>query len=78
MVAPWSDGNQDDVRVRGIDPDTVVVVAARRAAQRAERLAAVDRLPRHDARGVDDVGILGIDLDLREIVAARHHARDRR
>ena len=68
-------GDQDDVAVRGVDPDRVVVVAARRALDRPERAAAVGRAVRRRVRRVDDVRVRGIDADVGEVVAASPDAR---
>jgi len=65
---------EDDVGIVRIDPEAVVVVAARRAPQRAEGLAAVRGLPRHDVRHVHDIGVLRIDLHLVEIAVATPQA----
>ena len=63
---------RDDHRVRvvGRDPRLMVVVAARRPAQRHPRLAAVLGSRHRDVRHVDDVGVLRIDDDVLEIPAA--------
>ena len=68
-------GDQDDVVVRRVDPDRVVVVAARRALDRGERVAAVDRTIRRGVRRVDDVGVGRVDAHVAEVVAAPPHAR---
>ena len=67
-------GDEHDARVGGVDPDRVVVVAARRAFDRGERAAAVHRAIRRRVRGVDDVGVLRVDANVREVVAAAPHA----
>ena len=67
--------DQDDVAVRRVDPDGVVVVAARRAFDRRERVAAVDRAVRGRVRRVDDVRVRRIDADVGEVVAASPDAR---
>ena len=61
---------KNDLRVVGIDPDALVVVAAGRAADGAPRQAAVHRAPHDRRRGVDDLRIFGIDGDRRQIAAA--------
>src|SRR5205823_1937375 len=58
-----------------IDPDAVIVVAARRTAEGGERAASVRGLPGYDARRIDDVRIHRIDLDLGEVVGALGDAR---
>src|SRR6185312_5232068 len=62
-------GNKQDVRVIGIDPDAVIVVASRRALKGIPGCPAVRRFPYHDIRGVNDVLIFGVGLDLGKIVA---------
>ena len=58
-------GREDHhLRPLGVDPDPLVVVPARRAAEAGERLPAVRRLPRHDRRDEHDVGILRVDSHL--------------
>src|SRR6185295_4354626 len=57
------------LRVVRIDPQEVVVVAARRAAEEGEGLAAVGRAPQRLARHVDHIGILGIHLHHGEVRA---------
>ena len=66
-----------DVRIGGVDPKLMIVVAARRAAHRprAERFPAVLRSLNPDVRDVHDVGILRIDGDLLEVPTAAPHAR---
>ena len=60
-TAPWSEARIImSGRVR-VDPDPLVVVAARRAAEAGERPAAVGGLPRHDRRHEDDVGVRRMD-----------------
>ncbi len=68
-------GDQHHVRVVRVDPDRVVVVAARRTLPRRERPPAVTRLVRGRVRRVDDVGVLRVDADVGEVVAAAPHAR---
>src|SRR5262249_35081536 len=68
-------GQQDDLRVVGVDPDGVIVVAAGGALDEGERLAAVGRAVEGDVGDVDDVGVFGIDLDLGEVAAAAPQAR---
>ena len=68
-------GDEDDARVPGIDPDTMVVIATGRAAEGGERLAAVAGLPRDDVGDVDDVRVAGIDLDLVEVAVAAPQPR---
>ena len=75
------DDEQHDVRVVRIPPDVLVVVAAGRALERHERLAAVGRLVADDVGDDQRVGVLGMHVrhDLvdaagrarRSVVAAR-------
>ena len=60
-------GEQDDLGVAWIDPESMIVVAPGSAAQRRERRSAVGGLPGDDVRDVHDVGVLGIDLHLIEV-----------
>ncbi len=62
-------------RILGVDPDLVIVIAARRAAHNRNRLAAILRLIQRDVRHVDDIGMIGIDRDAHEIPAAAGDAR---
>ena len=62
--------DQDDVGIVGVDPDALVIVAARSAAEAGPGLAAVGGFPRDGAGDVDGVGILGIDGGDGEIAAA--------
>ena len=71
-------GDDHGVRVLRIDPDPMVVVAAGCTAQCAERLAAVHRLPRHDARRIHDIRIRRIHLHLGKVRLPRGDARVRR
>ena len=75
IVATLIGGDEDDLRVRRVDPDRVVVVAAGRAFDRRERLSAVGRAIRGRVGRVDDVGIGRIDADVGEVVAASPDAR---
>ena len=68
-------GEQDDVRVVRVDPDVLVVVAARRAAQAGPGLAAVLRAHGDDGGAVDDVRVLRVDGHHRQIAAADPHQR---
>src|SRR5205823_9550785 len=61
---------RDDVRRVRIDPGTLVVVAAWRAAKRHPRPAAVGRFPGDGARHDDDVFVLRADSGYRQISAA--------
>src|ERR1700720_2883377 len=54
-------GQQDDPWILGIDPDGVIIVAARRAFDRGERLPSVGRAIRRRIRDIDDVPVLRID-----------------
>src|SRR5207302_7684399 len=58
---------QDDRGVVRIDAQAMVVVPAGGAAERGERVPAVQRLPRHHVGDVHDVGVGGVDLDLVEV-----------
>jgi hypothetical protein len=62
---------EHDVRVLGIDPERVIVVAAGRAFERGPRLAAVRRFIRRNRGGIYDVFVARIDVNLREVAAAR-------
>ena len=53
-----------------IDPNVVIVVAARRALDRDERLAAVGRAIRRRVRQIDGLRIARIDRERNEVVAA--------
>src|SRR5262249_16103889 len=57
-------GEQDDVRVVGVDPNAVVVVAAGRPLDGGERLAAVGRAVGRGVGDVDDVLVLRVRLDV--------------
>src|SRR5216117_2906668 len=63
-------GEEDDVGLGRIDPEPMVVVPARGAAKRGERLPPIAGLPSHDVRHVDDVGIGRIDLHFVEVAVA--------
>ena len=54
----------------GIDPDLVIIVAARRAAHDRNCLPAIFRAVQSDIRHVDDIGVLRIDGDAAEIPGA--------
>ena len=62
--------DEKNVRIVGIDPRLLVVVAARCAAHRGPRLSAVFRSPKHRRRAVHDVLVLRIDRERRQIAAA--------
>ena len=66
---------QHDVGIPGVDPDTVIVVASRCAAQRAERPAAIGRLPRDNTAREDDVGVRGMDPHLGDVRLAHRDSR---
>ena len=68
---------RDDVRIVRVDPAALIVVASRRAADAAPRLAAVDRSPRHDAGHEDGVGIFRVDERNRQIASADAARRTR-
>ena len=57
-------------RIGRIDPELVIVVAARRALERLERLTGVGRLVQRRVARVDDVGVAGVDGDSGEVPAA--------
>ena len=61
---------RDDPRIARVDPDRVIVVAARRPFDRDERLAAVGRAVRRRVREVDGLRIARIDRERDEVVAA--------
>jgi hypothetical protein len=61
---------EDDVAVRGVDPDVLVVVAARGALEGPEGLAAVGRFPRDGRDDEDRVGVGRVDGDARQVAAA--------
>src|SRR5580704_12915618 len=67
---PLVEREQDDVGVLGIDPDRVIVVAARRALDGGEALAGVVGAIGGCVGDVDDVFILGIDAHAGEVRAA--------
>ncbi len=69
--------DEQDVRVVGIDPDLLIVVAAGRAAHGRPREAAVLGAPEHGRAAVDDVLVLRIDGDGRQIAAADAPERTR-
>ena len=77
-------GKHHALRVVGIDPELVVIVAPRRALDRRPALAPVGRPVERRVRDVDDVGVLRIDGDLAEVPAASpdavvaRHQRPRR
>src|SRR5438067_5513432 len=58
------------LRLFRIDPQLVIVVAARRAFPGGERCSTVDGLVRGSIRNVNDVGIFWIDAEFAEIPAA--------
>src|SRR5205085_4046193 len=67
--------HQDDLRLVGVDPDGVIVVAAGRSADADPSAAAVDRAVEARVRHVNDIGVLRIDFDLCEVAAAASEAR---
>ena len=61
---------QNCFRIIRIDPDILIIVAARSAANTRPGLPAVRGFPRHGAGHVDDIGILGIDARHWQVAAA--------
>ena len=61
---------RDDARIVRVDPQVLVVVAARSASQRQPGAAAVAGLHGDDAGAVDDIRIAGIDAHHGQIAAA--------
>src|SRR5438132_10197930 len=68
---------EDDVRVFGVDPDVLVVVASWSSAKRGPSFSTVGRAHRDDAGAIHDVGIVWIDSRNRQISAADQHDRAR-
>ena len=68
-------GEENNLRVVGIDPDVLVIVAAGRAAPAFPGLATVGRLPANHTRRINDVRIFRIDPHHRQIAAADPRAR---
>src|SRR6185437_5491059 len=66
---------RDDLRVFRIDPDAVVVVAARRALDRLEGLAGVQRAIERRVGDVDLVGVVRRHRDLGKVLPAAVDAR---
>src|SRR5439155_490233 len=66
---------QDDVGVIRIDPQVLVIVAARCSADALPRLSAIAGLHGHNTGAIYHVWILGIDFDHREVAAADLHRR---
>ena len=64
-----------DRRAVGVDPDALIVVAPRSAAQGGERLPAVGGLPGDDGRDVDDVRVLRVHANLGRVARARDDPR---
>ena len=75
--APWSLTSRMMSGILRIDPDVLVVVAARRAAKPHPRLPAIARAHGHDARAVHHVGILRVDSRHRQVAAADLQRRPR-
>ena len=81
LAAVYRDGRalvarvEDDVAVRGVDPEILIVVAARGALEGLERAPAVGRFP--GDRGHDEyrVRIRGVDRDPRQVAAADPRGR---
>src|SRR4029077_5932473 len=63
-------GEQDDVRIVGIDPDGVIVVAAWRALDGSEALAGICGAVGGGVGDVDDVFVLRVRAHAGEIAAA--------
>src|SRR5205809_1530068 len=70
-------GEQDDVGIVRVDPQTVVVVAPRRTPECGEGPAAVAGLPGYDVRYIQDVGVLRVHLHLVEVAVAAPEPRIR-
>src|SRR5882757_10217744 len=68
------DGQRDDVWVIGIDPDGVVIVAARCAFNGGEVLAGVIGLVGRSVGNIDDILVLWIDAHHCKVVASSPHA----
>ena len=68
---------EDDVRIIWVDPDVLIIVAARRTAPAIPRLATVCRFPTDDAGRVNDLRIFWIKAHDRQIAAADAEARAR-
>ena len=64
------DGRDHPPRIRRVDPETMVIVAARRPLERSERRAPVDRPVDRRVADVNDVGVLRIDGHAAEIPSA--------
>ena len=61
---------QNNVAVVGVDPEILVIVAARRSAKSGPRFAAVGRTHRDGTGHVNQVGILGINFRNGKVAAA--------
>ncbi len=68
---------QNDLGVIRIDPEILIIVAARRAAEASPRLGSICRFPCHRAGDIDHVGILRINARNREIAATDASRRPR-
>src|ERR1051325_8284731 len=61
-------GDDHSFRIVGINPELVIIIAARRAFDRRPSLPSVSRAIDGGIHYVDDVGVLRIDIDLLEIL----------
>jgi hypothetical protein len=66
---PLVAGQKKDLRMVGIDPDRVVIVAAGSTFDRGESLATVRGTVHRGIGNIDNILILGIDLYLGKVVA---------
>src|SRR5262249_18356099 len=62
-------GQKDGLRVIGIDPDVLIIIAAGGAAETRPRFSAVGGFPGYGADHVNDIGVLGIECGDGEIAA---------
>src|SRR5258705_12704751 len=70
-------GQNDDVRVVRINPNVLIIVAARCAAKRRPGLASVGRLPGDNACRIDNVRVLSVDAEHCEIATTNASGRPR-
>src|SRR5580658_4951420 len=61
---------QNDVRIIGIDPHILIVVAAGSTAKTRPSFPAIRRFHRHRARAIDDIWVFRINFRHRQITAA--------
>src|SRR6266542_7045466 len=64
---PLVDAEDTAVGVERVDPQRVVIVAARRTLHRNERLSSIFRSIDVDVARIDDLGILRLDSDAAEV-----------